>query len=370
MSSSRPAAPGDEDSPVERALIEFDNVSHHFRGQDRAAVNGVSLRIADREIVAVVGESGCGKSTLGRICCGIIEPTSGTVRFRGRPVGSMSRREARQFRLGVQLVHQDPFASLNPGLPLRTTLGYAVSHHKIVRRGELDDFLLELLRRVGLDASAEFLNRYPHQLSGGQRQRVAIARAMSVNPNLIVADEAVSMLDVSMRVSLLDLLLGFRQDAGMAYIFISHDLGVVRYFAGDGRIVVMFYGVIVEEGATEDVITRPSHPYTCSLLKSLPVPDPRRARQRRQDQAAVRFAPTGTDPGPADDTGCVFRRRCPLARDKCAEAPPMSDLGGSHHAACWFPDKVAELVASVPGASDPAMAPHQPQQAGDQPCST
>jgi oligopeptide/dipeptide ABC transporter ATP-binding protein len=142
----------------------------------------------------------------------------------------------------------------------------------------------------------------------------------------------------------------------MAYIFISHDLGVVRYFAGDGRIVVMFYGVIVEEGVTEDVITRPSHPYTCSLLQSLPVPDPRRARQRRRDEGAVRFSPAGSGPAPAGDTGCVFRRRCPLARDKCAQAPPMSDVGANHRAACWFPDEVAELATSVLGPGD-ATAP-------------
>jgi oligopeptide/dipeptide ABC transporter ATP-binding protein len=163
-------------------------------------------------------------------------------------------------------------------------------------------------------------------------------------------------------VSLLDLLLGFRQDSGMAYVFISHDLGVVRYFAGDGRIVVMFYGVIVEEGTTEDVITRPGHPYTCSLLQSLPVPDPRQARRRRQDQAAARFTPAGVGTGRAGDTGCVFRRRCPLAQDQCAKTPPMSDLGGNHRAACWFPDKVAELAVSVLGADDATVAPHQPRQ--------
>jgi oligopeptide/dipeptide ABC transporter ATP-binding protein len=362
MSAPDLIAPGaGENLPAAGALVEFDDVSHHFRGQDRPAVDSVSLQIADGEIVAVVGESGCGKSTLGRISSGIIEPTHGTVRFRGKAVSTMSRREVRQFRRKVQLVHQDPFASLNPSLPLRTTLGYAVSHHKIVGRRELDDFLMDLLQRVGLDASAEFLNRYPHQLWGGQRQRVAIARAVSLNPNLIVADEAVSMLDVSMRVSLLDLLLGFQQDTGMAYIFVSHDLGVVRYFASDGRIVVMFYGVIVEEGATEDVITGPGHPYTCSLLQSLPVPDPKQARRRRQNQkkaAPLTSAETGS--GRADDTGCVFRHRCPLAQDQCTQAPPMSDLGGNHRAACWFPDKVAELATSILGAGDATWAPRQP----------
>lgn len=343
-------------------LVELQNVSHYFRDQERPAVDRVNLQVADGEIVAVVGESGCGKSTLGRICCGIIEPTEGTVRFRGQAVDTMSRREVSGFRRHVQMVHQDPFASLNPSLPLRTTLGYAVLHHKLVGRRELDDFLIDLLRRVGLDASREFLDRYPHQLSGGQRQRVAIARAVSLSPNLIVADEAVSMLDVSMRVSLLDLMLGFQKNSGMAYIFVSHDLGVVRYFACEGRLVVMFYGVIVEEGPTEEVVTRPSHPYTCSLLESLPVPDPRRARLRRENEEATQFkAAEATPVVTPDDTGCVFRRRCPLAQERCNEAPPLRDLGMSHRAACWFPDRVAELAASIL-ASESGAGPLQKTQ--------
>lgn len=334
-------------TPPSNALVEVQDVSHYFRDQGRPAVEKVNLRIADGEIVAVVGESGCGKSTLGRICCGIIEPTEGTVRFRNQPVDTMSRRELSAFRRRVQMVHQDPFASLNPSLPLRTTLGYAVSHHKLVKRREVDDFLIDLLRRVGLDASREFLERYPHQLSGGQRQRVAIARAVSLNPNLIVADEAVSMLDVSMRVSLLDLMLGFQQNGAVAYIFVSHDLGVVRYFACEGRLAVMFYGVIVEEGPTEEVVTRPSHPYTCSLLESLPVPDPRRARLRRENEEATQFKATEAMAAAPDDVGCVFRHRCPLAQERCKQAPPLSDLGATHRAACWFPDQVAELAAPI-----------------------
>lgn len=331
-------------------VVELRNVTHLFRDQSRPAVNGVDLRVGDGEIVAVVGESGCGKSTLGRICCGTLDPTEGSVRFRDQPVDGFSRRERAAFRRRVQMVHQDPFASLNPSLPLRTTLGYAVVHHKIVQRREVDAFLLDLLRRVGLEATGDFLDRYPHQLSGGQRQRVAIARAVSLSPNLIVADEAVSMLDVSMRVSLLDLMLGFQQDSGMAYIFVSHDLGVVRYFACEGRIVVMFYGVIVEEGPTELVITRPSHPYTCSLLESLPVPDPRQARLRRENQTAAQFkAPEPTAIDEVEDSGCVFRHRCPLAQEQCKQAPPPSELGGGHRASCWFPDQVAELATSILG---------------------
>jgi oligopeptide/dipeptide ABC transporter ATP-binding protein len=333
------------------SLLELEGISHYFRGQTRPAVDQVSLRVDAGETVAVVGESGCGKSTLGRIACGIIEPTEGAVRLRGRPVSRMSRREMGHFRRQAQMVHQDPFASLNPSLPLRTSLTYAVRHHKIVANRDLDDYVHGLLGRVGLDASSEFLDRYPHQLSGGQRQRVAIARAVSLNPALIVADEAVSMLDVSMRVSLLDLMLAFQEEHGVAIVFVSHDLGVVRYFSSEGRIVVMFYGVIVEEGATEDVITAPSHPYTCSLLESLPVPDPRRARARRADEIAAQFKASAdaSATGAISESGCVFRNRCPLAQDRCAQAPPLTVVDGTHRAACWFPDQVARLAASLGG---------------------
>ena len=334
--------------PASIPLAEMRGVSHRFRGQPRPAVAGVDLAIGEAEIVAIVGESGCGKSTLGRICSGYIEPSEGEIVFRGRSVRRMGRRERKDYQRQVQMVHQDPFASLNPGLTLRTTLGYAAQHHGIVSRRELDDFLLDLLRSVDLEASREFLDRYPHQLSGGQRQRVAIARAMSLNASLIVADEAVSMLDVSMRVSLLDLMLGFQERHGVAYMFISHDLGVVRYFASEGRIVVMFYGVVVEIGAVEEVIARPHHPYTLSLLGSLPVPDPRRARRLRTERGPSLLTAAGPDPTVgASDTGCVFRHRCPLARERCAEAPSLARVDGGQQAACWFPEEAAELARTI-----------------------
>lgn len=327
-------------------LVEIRGVSHYFRGQARPAVAGVDLAVAEAEIVALVGESGCGKSTLGRIFAGYIEPTEGEIAFRGRGVRRMGRRERRDYQRQVQMVHQDPFASLNPSLTLRTTLGYAARYHGLVSRGDLDEFLLGLLGSVGLDASREFLDRYPHQLSGGQRQRVAIARAMSLKPSLIVADEAVSMLDVSMRVSLLDLMLGFRERDGVGYIFVSHDLGVVRYFASEGRVVVMFYGVVVEIGAVEEVIAHPRHPYTIALLRSLPVADPRRARRLRTGPSPS--IAEGSDPtAGASTSGCVFRHRCPLARERCAEAPPLDRVGGGQLAACWFPEEAAELARAV-----------------------
>lgn len=228
-------------------LVEFDGVSHRFRGQDRPAVDSVSLRVAEGEIVAVVGESGCGKSTLGRICCGIIEPSDGTVRFRGKAVDTMPRRETREYRRSVQLVHQDPFASLNPGLPLRTTLGYAIAHHKIARRRELDDFLLELLRRVGLNESAEFLNRYPHQLSGGQRQRVAIARALAGEPAIILADEPTGNLDQATGKSILALFEALNE-RGATIVLITHDTGIARRMP---RRIEMLDGQIVTDTAVQ-----------------------------------------------------------------------------------------------------------------------
>jgi len=335
-------------------LVELRGVTHWFRTQAMPVLDGVEVVIGDGEIVAVVGESGCGKSTLGRIVCGMIRPSEGEMRFRDKSVSCMRRAERNGFRREVQMVHQDPFASLNPGLRLRTILGYGVRHHKIVARRDVDNFLLDVLHRVGLDASREFLDRYPHQLSGGQRQRVAMARAFSLNPGLIVADEAVSMLDVSMRVSLLDLMLGFHADHGMAFVLISHDMGVVRYFASEGRMLVMFYGVIVEEGFTEEVITAPSHPYTASLLQSIPVPDPRRAKARLKGEAASQFKVRSVDAqsAPLRETGCVFRARCPLAQDRCAEAPPLISVGGTHRSACWFNENVSALSTSIlPGAA-------------------
>jgi oligopeptide/dipeptide ABC transporter ATP-binding protein len=324
------------------SLVSLQNVSHWFRGQATPAMNSVNIAVEPGELVALVGESGCGKSTLGRVACGMITPTEGSVTFDGKSVSGMSRRETKDFRRQVQMVHQDPYASLNPSLPLRTTLGYGPRYHKLVGRSELDSYLVDLLRRVGLDEGAAFLDRYPHQLSGGQRQRISIARAISMDPLLIVADEAVSMLDVSMRVSLLDLLLRFREEKEVGYLFVSHDLGVVRYFAGEGRMMVMFYGVVVEEGATEAVITTPRHPYTAQLLDSIPVPDPRLARRRdRTELLETASATSGA-------SGCVFRHRCPLARERCThEKPPLVTVGDGHRSACWFNEEVAAHTATI-----------------------
>lgn len=322
-------------------LLEVAAVRHWYgREHRRPVLNSVNLSVERREVVAVVGESGCGKTTLGRVVAGLLRPSEGTVRYDGRDINLLKGKEAKAWRRSVQLVHQDPYASLNPGLCVASTLGPAVLRHGLATRRRLEEALTAILGQVGLDATSEFLARYPHQLSGGQRQRVAIARAISLRPSLIVADEVTSMLDVSMRVAILDLLLSFRDSGGVAYVFISHDFGVVRYMAAGGRVLVMFYGVLVEEGPTEEVIRNPRHPYTQVLLDALPVPDPVAARAHGQE-TAVRAA-RAIEGLPAE-VGCVFANRCAFAEDRCREEQPrLRDVGGGHRTACLFPERVPQ----------------------------
>ena len=328
-------------------VLEVDSVTHRYvttRGS-RPVLDNVSLGLEVKDIVAVVGESGCGKTTLGRLVAGMVPPFQGQVRFEGHDLWSLKGDDLKAYRRAVQVVQQDPYASLNPGLTIEDTLGAPLLHHKMVRRRQLKQALVRILQEVGLDATPAFLARYPHQLSGGQRQRVAIARSMSLQPRVVVADEATSMLDVSLRVAILDLLLSFRQQRDLAYMFISHDLGLVRYFAQGGRIVVMFYGVVVEEGPCEEVINRPKHPYTFLLLEAIPVPDPEVASQRRTEELE-RYAE-----GQVASAGCVFCNRCPFAEDACRKArPPLAEVGAEHRAACFFPEKVPSLAESIQGA--------------------
>lgn len=319
------------------SLLEVDGVTHRYASTGRRPVlDNVDLSLEQGGLLAVVGESGCGKTTLGKLVAGLLRPTRGLVRFDGRDIWSLEGDRRKRWRREVQLVHQDPYASLNPGVTLASTLGPALVHHHLATRRQLQDKLLMLLRQVDLDATPDFLRRYPHQLSGGQRQRVAIARAMSLEPRLVVADEVTSMLDVSMRVAILDLLLSFRRDRDVTYLFISHDFGVVRYFTQGGRIIVMFYGVVVEDGPTEDVISHPSHPYTWVLLQAIPVPDPSLAIDREAERAIAERAE-----GEPAGAGCIFSNRCPFAEDKCHQSrPPLAEVRSGHKAACFFPERV------------------------------
>lgn len=328
------------------SLLELRDVSHRYLSSqgDLSVLNGVNLGVEAESVLAVVGESGCGKTTLGRLTVGMMKPSAGQVLFDGHDIWRLSRPEWKGFRRAVQVVHQDPYSSLNPGLPVGETLGAGLRYHKVVPRRALKAEMFRILEAVGLDATDALLQRYPHQLSGGQRQRLVIARAISLRPRLVVADEAVSMLDVSLRVSVLDLLLEMQKQYHLAYVFISHDFGVVRYMARGGRIVVMFYGVLVEEGPAEEVISRPSHPYTFLLLEAVPVPNPVVARQRRKRHFEER---TDASPSP---TGCVFSERCPFAGPECRSTrPPVVEVSAGHSVACFFPERVPSLTTIMEG---------------------
>ena len=288
------------------------------------AVEDVSFDIARGETLGLVGESGSGKSTIGRAILRSIDPTEGEVLFEGRDVARLSQREMRPLRRRMQMVFQDPYASLNPRLRVRSIVGEALDAHGLAQGAARDKRIGELLELVGLEAA--HADRFPHEFSGGQRQRVGVARALAVEPDLIVADEPVSALDVSVQAQVLNLLQELRRRLGLAMLFISHDLDVVELMCE--RIVVLYLGRVMEIGPAEAVYRRPRHPYTQALLAASPVPDPEAPRARRVLQGDI--------PSPlAPPSGCVFRTRCPLATPDCTRAvPPMVAVGAGHSVAC------------------------------------
>ncbi len=272
-------------------LLEVTDLVKHFpikegllinREVDRVrAVDGVSLTVARGETLGLVGESGSGKSTLCRTVLQLLEPTSGSVRFEGREIAGLSRRQMRPLRRQMQMIFQDPFASLNPRKRVGQIVGDPLKLQGVASGGELHNQVQELLERVGL--SSEHYNRFPHEFSGGQRQRIGIARALALKPKLIVADEPVSALDVSIQAQIINLLDDLQDECGLTYLFVAHDIGVVRHVSD--RIAVMHEGKIVEEGTADQVCKRPSHPYTKTLLAAVPIPDPRESRARRERAA-------------------------------------------------------------------------------------
>jgi oligopeptide transport system ATP-binding protein len=302
------------------------------------AVDDVSFRLDAGETLALVGESGCGKSTTGRLLLRLIEPTSGRVTFDGQDLFTLSADALRQRRRDMQIIFQDPYASLNPRMTVRQILGEPVMLHGLATGKALDARVDELMGLVGL--SPYHARRYPHEFSGGQRQRIGIARALAVSPKLIVADEPVSALDVSIQAQIVNLMRDLQRRFQLAYVFIAHDLAVVRHVAD--RIAVMYLGKIVEMAPKQALFTSPRHPYTRGLLAAVPVPDPARARAGRLLEGDVA---SPLDPPP----GCRFQSRCPYVRDRCrAEAPPLADSNDKHFVACHFWREIAADAGSVP----------------------
>jgi oligopeptide/dipeptide ABC transporter ATP-binding protein len=307
------------------AQLELRQVRKHFpiaRNLVVRAVNGVDLTIRRGETFGLVGESGCGKSTLGRIVKGIYRPTDGEVIFEGKDTGRFSKAEAHAFARRMQMIFQDPYASLNPRMVVREIIGEGLEIHRLGTRRERDEKVRAMMELVGLNP--EYQNRFPHEFSGGQRQRIAIARALVVNPELVVCDEPISALDVSIQGQIVNLLKSLQERIGLTYLFVAHNLSMVKYISD--RVGVMYLGRLVEIASKEELFSNPLHPYTQALLSSVPIPDP------NLEAARVEKTPEGELPSPiANIKGCAFRGRCPFAQEKCRTMQPVLTEAAPQH---------------------------------------
>ncbi|MGH3664553.1 MAG: ABC transporter ATP-binding protein [Egibacteraceae bacterium] len=325
-----------------RVLVRVRNLRVYFpapgglvfggRGNDVRAVDGVSFEILRGETLGLVGESGCGKTTVGRTILRLYDPTAGRIEFEGNDIAGLSQRELRHLRRRMQMVFQDPYSSLNPRQNVGSIVAEPLRVHGLAKGRDAERQVAKLLDTVGLPSNAG--NRYPHEFSGGQRQRIGLARALAVNPDLIVADEPVSALDVSIQAQVINLLEDLQSSFDLTYLFIAHDLAVVRHISD--RIAVMYLGTIVEVASAEELYTQPRHPYTKALLSAVPIPDP--VVEARRERIIL----TGDLPSPANPpSGCRFHTRCPFVQPtRCAdEVPVLRELSGGHTAAChWAED--------------------------------
>jgi oligopeptide/dipeptide ABC transporter ATP-binding protein len=330
--------PADTIAPAaaQRTLLEVEDLKKYFpiRGgvlnrvvNQVKAVNGVSFTVGRGEVVGLVGESGSGKTTVGRTLLRLEEPTSGTVRFDGTDITGLDRPGMRRFRKRMQIIFQDPYASLNPREKIRTLIGHALALHNVGTPADREDRIVRLLEQVGL--SADYLDRFPHEFSGGQRQRIGIARALAVDPEFVVADEPVSALDVSIQAQVINLLDDLKDQFNLTMLFIAHDLAVVEHICD--RVIVMYLGKIMEVAPSRRLYSVPVHPYTKALLSAVPIPEPGRKRDR--------ILLKGDIPSPIDPpSGCVFRTRCPRAIADCAKVvPPLTETAPGHLVACINP---------------------------------
>jgi len=332
-------------------LIELQHLTRRFqvkRNVSITAVSDVSLSIEPGEVVCLVGESGCGKTTTGKMMAGLLKPSEGRINFNGQDVTALSKSDWKKYRLGVQMVHQDPYASLNPAHTIYDIISAPLKHHGFTS-GESATRVaaIQLLESVDLTPAADFLDKFPHQLSGGQRQRVSLARALTVDPKFIIADEAVSMVDVSIRISLLNTLLKLKERIGLAVLFITHDLALAKYFAWEGRIGVMYLGKLVEIAPARQLVEAPQHPYTKVLLSAIPEADPERTRHKERLELRSMDVPSLL----RLPSGCAFHPRCPFfAGEKCEQViPEFEHYEDGSAVACHVvsEERAAKMAASA-----------------------